>query len=304
MHPSPRLRHPTAGEAALIDLSVIILTYNEEKNIAHALASVCGWASSVIVLDSFSTDKTLDIARTYNCEIFQHAFEDYGKQRNHALLDLPIKTQWVCFLDADEWFPNDLKNEISGVIASNPAVNGYYIKRRLHWMGKWIKRGYYPTWILRLFRNGKARCEERSVNEHLIVEGPAGHLKNDFIHEDHKGVTEWIAKHNHYATREAEELYRNIDSATQISVHLFGTQAERKRWVRYKIWNRLPLLIRPFIYFSYRYIIKGGFMDGRAGFAYHFLQALWWPLLIDIKFLEMRQNAQSGTDNGNVARNE
>jgi hypothetical protein len=130
------------------------------------------------------------------------------------------------------------------------------------------------------------------VNEHLIVEGKAGKLRNDFIHEDRKGVTEWTAKHNGYATQEAQEMFnsRTAQDYREIDVRLFGTQAQRKRWLRYKVWNRLPPLIRPFFYFFYRYVLQGGFLDGRAAFVFHFLQALWYPMLIDVKYLEMKMS--------------
>ena len=171
----------------------------------------------------------------------------------------------MLFLDADEWLPDALKQEISALIASGPTENGFYIKWRLIWMGRWIRRGYYPSWILRLFRYGKGRCEDRAINEHLIVEGPTGLLRNDFIHENRKGVTEWIAKHNCYATSESHELFntRSAPNYREIDARLFGTQAQRKRWLRYKIWNRLPALIRPIFYFFYRYVLTGGFLDGR-----------------------------------------
>lgn len=271
-------------------LAVIILTYNEEANLAQALDSVAGWANEHFILDSNSTDRTLEIARPYGCHIAQNKFEDFAKQRNHALDHLPITSEWVLFLDADEWLPDSLKKEITSLIATSPEENGFYIKWRLIWMQHWIRRGYYPFWILRLFRYGKARCEDRSVNEHLIVEGKTGRLRNDFIHEDRKGVTDWIAKHNGYATREAMELLntRSALDYQEIDVRLFGTQAQRKRWLRYRVWNHMPPLVRPFFYFFYRYVLRGGFLDGRAGFIYHFLQALWYPMLIDIKYLEMR----------------
>lgn len=285
-------------------LAVIILTYNEEANIAQALASVVGWAKEIFILDSLSTDRTLEIARQYGCHIAQNKFENYAKQRNHALEHLPIRSEWVLFLDADEWLPDALKQEIDAVIATSPKENGFYIKRRLIWMGRWIRRGYYPTWILRLFRHGKGRCEDRAVNEHLIVEGTTGQLRNDFMHEDRKGVTDWIAKHNGYATREAQELLntRPAPGYQEIDARLFGTQASRKRWLRYRVWNRLPLLIRPFFYFFYRYVLKGGLLDGKEAFIYHFLQGLWFPLLIDIKYLELkarqvgRDRAPKGSD--------
>ncbi|MCX7177140.1 MAG: glycosyltransferase family 2 protein [Proteobacteria bacterium] len=276
-------------------LALIILTYNEEANIAQALDSVAGWASQIFILDSLSTDHTLDIARRYDCQIVQHKFESYAKQRNHALEHLPIHSEWVLFLDADEWLPDSLKQEISTLIATRPEANGYYINRRLIWMGRWIRRGYHPSWILRLFRYGKGRCEDRAVNEHLIVKGATGHLHNDFMHEDRKGVTDWIAKHNGYATQEAAELLntRVAPDYHEIDARLFGTQEQRKRWLRLKVWNRLPPVIRPFFYFFYRYILRGGFLDGHAAFTFHFLQALWYPMLIDIKYLEMKMRGKS-----------
>ncbi len=272
------------------DIAVIILTYNEEANIAQALASVRGWAREVFILDSHSTDATEAIAGHFDCRFYKHRFANYAEQRNYALRELPIGSEWVLFLDADEWLPQAIKEEISAKLATNPPENGYRLKFRFIWMGRWIKRGYYPTWILRLFRVNKAVCESREVNEHIIVEGPVGYLDSDLIHEDHKDIGDWIAKHNAYATREARQLLVSENKARgeEIKVDFWGSQAERKRWIRYRLWNKLPPLFRPFLYFFYRYFIRGGFMEGAVAFSYHFLQALWFPLLIDIKYLEMR----------------
>jgi len=278
----------------MADIAVIILTFNEELNIAHALKSVQGWARQIFVLDSYSTDRTLEIAHSYPCSIVQNPFEDFAKQWNFALEHLPIASEWVFFLDADEWISRELREEISTLVASNPPENGFFVKWRLFWMGRWIRRGYYPTWILRLFRFGKARCEDRSINPHLVVEGTTGYLKNDFIHEDRKGVTDWIAKHNGYATREALELLKKATTDRQIGARFWGTQPERKRWLRHRLWNHLPPLMRPFLYFTYRYVLRGGFLDGKAAFMYHFLQGLWFPLLVDIKYLEMKRNNGTG----------
>src|SRR6266702_2947048 len=148
----------------LAGVSVVILTCNEEANLSRALDSVEGWADRVFILDSVSSDRTVEVAKSRGCHVVEHAFADFGSQRNYALERLPIQTEWVFFLDADEWLPPDLKDEIRRVIASAPKENGFFVKRRLIWMGRWIKRGYYPTWILRLFRYGKARCESRAVN--------------------------------------------------------------------------------------------------------------------------------------------
>jgi len=286
--------------ACLGSLAVIILTYNEEANIEQVLDSVSGWANAIFILDSHSTDRTLEIARQYGCHIVQNKFENYAIQRNYALDNLPIRSEWVLFLDADEWMTDALKKEISTCITNLPAENGFYLNRRFIWMGRWIKRGYYPTWTLRLFRHGKGCCEDRAVNEHLIVEGKTGKLHNDYIHEDLKGVSDWIAKHNSYATREALELFntRAAQGYQEIDATLFGNMVQRKRWLRYRIWNNLPPLIRPCFYFFYRYIIAGGFLDGRAAFIYHFLQALWFPMMIDIKYLEMKMSRSSDDQSG------
>ena len=137
----------------------------------------------------------------------------------------------MLFLDADEWLTEELKDEIAATLAREPDADGFFIKRRLMWMGKWICRGYYPTWILRLFRYGKGRCENRSVNEHIVVEGACGYLNYDLIHEDRKGLQDWIAKHNQYSTREAEELIRK-STAGQITARFWrGSQVDRKRWI-------------------------------------------------------------------------
>jgi glycosyltransferase involved in cell wall biosynthesis len=274
-------------------LTVIILTYNEELNLPQALRSVCGWAQQVIVLDSFSTDRTVQIAREFGAEVYQHRFEDYAKQRNHALT-LPIRSEWILFLDADEWVPPELQREIAAVIDRNPPEDGFYIKRRFIWMGRWIRRGYYPTWILRLARRGRVRCEERQVNEHLIVDGAVGYLQHDFIHEDRKDLADWIAKHVRYARREADELIKRELRVAQeeIDARLFGTQAQRKRWLRRHVWERLPPFVRPWLFFFYRYVLRGGFLDGRAAFVYHFLHALWFMTLIDAFWLEQRLAAR------------
>lgn len=268
------------------DVAVIILTYNEEKNLSHALESVCGWAKEVFVFDSFSTDATLEVARRLSCNVVQHRFENFGRQRNAALDTLPITAEWILFLDADEWLTEDLKREIDATVARHPEENGFYIKRRLLWEGAWIKRGYYPTWILRLFRRGEGRCEERAVNEHIVVDGKTGRLNADFMHEDHNGLARWVEKHNGYAEREAEALFTDT---TELQLSPFGAQAERKRWLKVRVWNRLPPLVRPVIYFGYRYFLRGGVLDGSAGFTYHFMQGLWLQMLIDMKYLETKR---------------
>lgn len=278
----------TAIQAARPRIVVVILTYNEAENIAQALESVSGWADSVLVFDSGSSDDTVRIAESYGCIVETHPFENFGRQRNAALAAAAGLAEWVFFLDADEWLTQGIKAEIDAQLAVvKPEIGGYFAARRLIWRGKWIRRGYYPTWILRLVRHAGAVCEERSVNEHIIVPGETRRLREDFMHEDRKGIGDWIDKHNRYATREAVEAAARSLQPGHLPARFFGSQPERARWLRTRVWNRMPPLSRPIFYFLYRYILRGGFLDGSAGFVYHFMQALWYHLLIDIKYLEL-----------------
>jgi glycosyltransferase involved in cell wall biosynthesis len=273
-------------------LTTIILTFNEEINLPRAVSSVKEVSQEVVVVDSFSSDKTCEIAASLGCTVYLNRFVNYSHQRNYALR-LPIRTEWVLFLDADERLSAPLSLEIAALLDHAPLENGFYIKRRLIWMGKWIRHGYYPVWLLRLFRRGKAACENRPVNEHLVVDGQCGYLRQDIIHDDQKGLSEWIEKHNHYADLEAQELLPQAEKKSRLPESFRGSQAEKKRWIRARLWNRLPLFFRPFLYFFYRYVIKRGFLDGRPGFVFHVLQGFWFPFLIDCKYLESKMRKGS-----------
>ncbi len=275
-----------------IPITVIILTYNEEVHIERCIKNVIDWADEVIVLDSFSKDKTVEIAKRLSAKVFFREFENYANQRNYAIKELPIKNEWIMFLDADEYLTEELKEEISETLTKTDC-DGFYLKRRFYFWGKWIKHGgYYPTWILRLFKRDKCYVD-RAINEHFNVEGNIGYLKNDFVDDNIKGINEWIIKHNKYASFEAEELANFRNNKTYNLNNDFGkywgSQAQRKRWIKEKVWNPLmPPLVRPFIYFFYRYIIRLGFLDGKQGLIYHFLQGLWFQFIIDVKYLEMK----------------
>jgi len=275
-----------------VPLSIIILTYNEEKNITQCLDNVLGWAQRVIVVDSMSSDRTLEIANQMGADAYTHAFKDYADQRNWALQNCDVKTEWVLFLDADEALSDDLKNLIEQKLPGvDSFIDGIEVKRRFYWMGRWIKYGaMYPVWLLRLARTEKAHWDARSVNEHMVVEGAVERWETDILHIDCKGVHDWIEKHNQHATLEARELFQNIHQRKQDDfVDFNGSGAQKKRWIRQKIWNRLPIFIRPFLYFFYRYIIRLGFLDGGPGLIYHYLHAFWYRFLIDVKYVELRR---------------
>ncbi len=275
------------------NITTIILTYNEEINIEHSINSVKEW-SDVFVVDSFSKDKTCEIATSLGTKVVKKEFESYAKQRNWSIKNEPFGNEWILFLDADEVIFEELKNEILKTIKTT-NLDGFYLKRRFYFMDRWIRfGGIYPTWILRLFKKDKGTFE-RDINEHLNLKGTIGYLKNDFADINRKGIKDWIEKHNKYSTFEALELLnfekRKKEKKKDEMAKFFGSQAERKRWIREYIWNPLmPPLVRPFFYFFYRYFFKLGFLDGKAGFIYCFLQGLWFPFLIDVKYLEMKRN--------------
>jgi hypothetical protein len=271
------------------NLTVIILTFNESLNISHAITNIKSISNQIIILDSFSEDNTVLIAKNLDATVIFREFDNYSNQRNFAINHLNIKNEWILFLDADEYLTDELKNEISNELI-NPKFDGYYIKRRFYFMNKWIKwGGYYPTYILRLFKKDKGLFQ-REVNEHLILNGKAGYLKYDFCDNNKKSFHQWFLKHLTYAKKEASDLFLQNKLSPDIS--FWGSQADRKSWIRYKIWNKFPILIRPFIYFIYRYFFRLGILDGIRGFIFHFMHGLVYFLLMDIFYYEMKKNKE------------
>lgn len=280
----------------MVNITVIILTYNEEENISHSVSNVIDWADEVIVLDSFSSDKTVEIAQSIGAKIHYRKFDNYAKQRLYAFKELPVLHPWILFLDADEFLTKELKKEIDELLQGIPKARGYYIKYRFIFLNKWIRfGGYYGTKIMRLFHKDYATIN-REMNEHILIDGITDTLKNDFIHEDRKGLNFWLKKHINYAKLEAAELI-NKTSNEDMMARLFGNQTQRKRWVRKYVWVPLmPPLIRPFIYFFYRFFLRLGFLDGKRGFIFHFLHGLWYIFLIDVFFviekMKLHQNSK------------
>ena len=273
-----------------VPLAVLVIVRNEEKNIESCLRSVA-WASEVLVVDSLSDDRTVEIARALGAQTFTHPFVGYAKQRNWALENLPFSNEWVLMLDADEQVPAALASELAEIVrAGGNGHAGFYIKRRLVFLGRWLRSGgLYPTWILRLFKRQCVRFEDRPLNEHAILSGSPGYLESPFDHCDNRPLEDWIAKHNRYSELEADEYLQEKlrgGYAAAIPSRWWGGQAEQKRWIKLRIWNRLPLLLRPFLLFSRNYLLKGGFLDGQPGFIYHVLWSFWYPFLVSSKLIE------------------
>ena len=278
------------------DIDLIVLTLNEELNLSNCLNSVQGLTQNIFVVDSGSTDRTVDIAREFKAQVVVHEFTTQAEQFNWALDNLPIQSEWVLRLDADEYLLPELRDEIARVLPSlPPEVTGLYMKRRMIFMGRWIRYGgYYPTWMLRLFRYGKARSELADLNEHVVLlEGTWRGLQNDFVDQDRKGLAAWTLKHEGFAARQARFLNRlqhGYDPGW-IPLALFGSQPERKRWFLHNFFRHLPLFVRAYLYFFYRYVLRIGFLDGQEGLIFHFLHGCWYPFYTDVKiYEEIRRN--------------
>jgi len=269
-------------------VTVLIPTHNEEKNLPEALASA-RWADQIVVVDSFSTDTTMEIASAATPHVFQHAFENYSAQKNWALDTLPIEGDWVFILDADERFTQELEAEVRRVAADPDACDGYYVNRRFIFMGRWIRHcGWYPSWNLRLFRHGRARYDGRAVHEHMIVEGSVGYLQHDLVHEDRRGLDAFLARHNRYSTMEAmERLARLRGERIALTWKNLRDPVKRKRVIRERLWPWVPF--KPAAFFFYMYVWRLGFLDGMPGFWFSVLQAIQ-EFHTNLKVRELRRS--------------
>ena len=260
-----------------LPISVIVPIKNEERNVAACLQSVA-WADEIWVVDSHSTDRTCEIAQQHGARIAQFDYAGgFPKKKNWALQNLPLKHEWVLLIDADERVMPELEAEIRALFQTQSHVDGYYVNRRLIFLGRWIKHcGWYPSWNLRLFKHRLGRFEKLEaeevenagdveVHEHVVLDGQAGYLKNDLLHEDFKSIYHFVERHNRYSNWDAK-VYANlaggVAATSSINASLFGSPLERKRFIK-RMWARLPF--RPLLRFVWMYFVKQGFLDGRPG---------------------------------------
>jgi glycosyltransferase involved in cell wall biosynthesis len=278
-----------------LPISAIILTYNEEKNIKNCLESLYVMIGDILIVDSGSTDKTLDIARQYTDKIYYHPFHTHAEQWNWAFRNLPFSYEWCLVLDADQSVTSGLMEELREVFRVPPSgVGGYYINRRQIFRGKWIRfGGYYPKYLLRLFKIKEVYCDERElVDKRFYVKGRTQKLKHDIIEENLKenDISFWVQKHNRYSDLLAQEelCYRKNQPARLVKPAILGNPDQRTLWLK-GLYYKLPLYVRPFVYFFWRYFICLGFLDGGKGFLFHFLQGFWYRLIIDMKIHELKK---------------
>lgn len=275
----------------MADLTVIILTKNEEKNIEKCLRSLKNLSKRIVLVDSYSTDQTASLARQLGAEVVEHPFESHAEQFNWALENLSIATEWVMRLDADEELLPELVSELEELLPSlGDAVNGVILRRRVYFMGRWLKHGgKYPELLLRVFRRGCGRSEMRQMDEHLVLlSGTAVTSRNDFLDNNQKCLEWWTAKHNWYSDKEVLDHLQSQshDDESAVDAGSSSKQAKIKRIVKQKGYYRLPPFFRAHLYFIYRYYFRLGFLDGKEGKIYTFLQAYWYRFLVDAKLYE------------------
>lgn len=280
-----------------LDISVVILTYNEEIHIRRCIENLLSTVKHIFVVDSFSNDATLSIAKEYDkVTVLQNKWENnHAKQFNWGLEHADIRTKWVLRLDADEYLTEDLKHELSERLPLLPQdVTGVVFPLRRVFLGRTMKRGgMKQIKLLRLFQYGKAKSEIRLMDEHIqLTEGRAIEFSGEFADDNLNNISWWTQKHVGYAIREAIDMLDIEYDLTGVAIDdankNLSEQALAKRKLKHKYVNQ-PMFWRAFFYFCYRYFLKLGFLDGKEGFLWHFLQGWWYRTLVDAKIYEVKK---------------
>ena len=278
------------------DFSFIILSFNEETHLPRLLASIKDLGAKIYVLDSGSTDSTLDICKEYDVEVAYHKFENHPKQWHAALTTFNIQTPWTIGLDSDQIVTPELFEQLKNFRDQDfEGVNGIYFNRKNFFKGKWLRfGGYYPKYLLKMFRTGVGYSDlNENMDHRFIVPGKnivwkKGHILEENLKENE--ISFWIAKHNRYSDLVAHEEMERMGAlrAQTIQPKFFGTPDQRIAWL-ISFWWKMPLGLRPFLYFTYRMTFQLGILDGTTGVLFHFLQGFWFRLIVDVKIKELRR---------------
>ena len=288
-----------------ISLTALVLTYNEELHLERCLNSLKDVCDEIVIIDSFSKDETENIAKEFGARFYQNPFVNHAAQLNWGIENGEINTDWVIRVDADEYISDELASSIKNELPNlKENITGIRVKRLMYFFDKPLKKaGMYPIWHLKLWRHGKALCEQRWMDERIkLSNGETTTLEGDLIDNNLNNLTWWTQKHNSYATREAIDILDKIYNFTNsdvVKANLFGTAEERRRWFKKKYLN-LPLFVRPIIFWFIRYILQGGFLEGKRGFIWNALQCGWYRFLVDAKIYEAYKTA--GKDKNNLIK--
>ena len=286
-----------------VDLTVVILTYNESLHLERAIRSVQPFARRVVVIDSHSTDGTQALARSLGAEVYENRFTSHARQFGWGLEHGEIATGWIMRLDADEVIEADLAARIAAELPAMPQdVAGLTLDRKHVFMGRWIRHGgRYPVTLLRIWRRGQGRVEDRWMDEHVVVwGGRTAHLRGGFADVNLKDLSFFTAKHNDYATREAVQVlierYHLTTAGNAFDSAAAPRQARLKRIVKTRVYARLPFPVSTLGYFLWRFIVQRGFLDGIEGLIYHVLQGFWYRFLVGAKTLEFDRDLRALPD--------
>ncbi len=292
-----------------MSITAIILTYNESLHIERAIRSILPFVSQICVVDSGSTDSTIEVAQLLGAEIYKNRFINQAKQFQWALDNIEIRGNWVLRLDADEIIEPDLACEIEKKLpALSNEVAGVNLLRKHIFMGRWVRYGgRYPLAMLRLFRRGMGKIEDRWMDEHITVsEGRTVTFYGGFADHNLNDLSYFTDKHNKYATREAIEILNHglnlFGRDETLNANSASLQASFKRIVKERIYNRIPFTVSSTLYFVWRYIFQLGFLDGRSGLVYHFLQGWWYRFLVGAKLMELERAIAHLTDKQEILR--
>jgi glycosyltransferase involved in cell wall biosynthesis len=280
----------------MADIQAVILTRDEETHISRCIESIRGVCRRIVVVDCGSGDATVEISRKLGAEVVSNRWLNYATQFNHGLTALGQGTGWVLRIDADEYIPQASSSGIHAFLDGlDAAVDGVLVKRQIYFLGRRIRwGGIEPSWQLRLFRLGRGECEQRWMDEHILVKGLVVRSSITIIDHNLNSIDWWTSKHNKYASREVIDILtsRGALPIQQSTIHEgVSQQAAWKRFIKDRVYNRLPGAARSLAYFIYRYILRLGFLDGRAGYFFHVLQGLWYRTLVDAKIAEIEAHS-------------
>ena len=277
----------------MVDLTAIILTKDEEQNIATCIGRLKGFAARIVVVDSGSADRTLEIARGLGADVYVHQpYCDYAAQFNWGIENTGIDTEWIMRVDADEYWTPELCAEVEGLLAQHARddVNGILTESIFFFLGRRISHGERKRRKIVVFRRGHGYIEKRRRDQHTILsDGRVIEAKHRFEHHDFKDLGKWTAKMNTYADREVDDYFADREKYKKGAVNLDGVSdasLSGRRKLKFMVYYRMPKFLRCWLLFIHIYIFRLGFLDGREGFVYNYLFHRWYRTLVDAKILE------------------
>ena len=276
---------------SLLDITAIILTYNEEKHIKRCILSIKKIVKRIILIDSFSSDKTLEIAKKLKVKIYKHKFVNQAKQINWALKKIRFQTNWILRIDADEYLTNELKKKIRQNITSlNSNYDGISFNRVIKFLNKEIYYGgTSPHKTLRIWRNKKGRSEDLWMDEQIIVKGKVFHISQNLIDENLNELRWWKHKHRNYALREAINFFYDKEKKNYNKIDKNLNNVRKSKQFKNKIYYKLPIFLRPFLFFLYSLIYRLGIVNGWQGLVFYYYQVLWFRLLVDFNIFKLNR---------------